>query len=229
MTGEIVWRPDPAAAEKTALAGFMREVGCRDFDDLLARSDADPEWYWDAVIRHFAIRFDRPYDRVPDLSAGVAWPKWLVGATMNITASLIDRHVEAGFGDRPALSGDDIRNPEQAKAYVSELRAILVAVGASDAKMEEGSMRVDANVSVRPAGSDELRTRCEVKNINSIRSLGRAIEYEARRHIDLYNSGQAPRQETRHWDEANGRSTSGRSKEDRCSPPSWRLGSTSPA
>ncbi len=75
-------------------------------------------------------------------------------------------------------------------------------------------MRVDANVSVRPAGSDELRTRCEMKNINSIRSLGRAIEYEARRHIDLYNSGQAPRQETRHWDEANGRSTSGRSKED---------------
>ena len=106
MTGEIVWRPDPAAAEKTALAGFMREVGCRDFDDLLARSDADPEWYWDAVIRHFAIRFDRPYDRVRDLSAGVAWPKWLVGATMNITASLIDRHVEAGFGDRPALSGE---------------------------------------------------------------------------------------------------------------------------
>ena len=59
-----------------------------------------------------------------------------------------------------------------------------LAIGVSDAKMEEGSMRVDANVSVRPAGSDELRTRCEIKNVNSIRSMGRAIEYEARRHVD---------------------------------------------
>ena len=91
---------------------------------------------------------------------------------------------------------------------------ILLAIEVSDAKMEEGSLRVDANVSVRPAGSDELRTRCELKNINSVRSLGRAIEYEARRHVDLYTSGEAPRQETRHWDEEGGRSTAGRSKED---------------
>ena len=75
-------------------------------------------------------------------------------------------------------------------------------------------MRVDANVSVRPVGSDELRTRCEVKNINSLRSLGRAINYEARRHVDLWTNGESPRQETRHWDEDGGRSTSGRSKED---------------
>lgn len=75
-------------------------------------------------------------------------------------------------------------------------------------------MRVDANVSVRPRGSDELRTRCEIKNINSVRSLGRAIEYEARRHVDLWSSGDAPHQETRHWDEEAGRTTAGRSKED---------------
>jgi aspartyl-tRNA(Asn)/glutamyl-tRNA(Gln) amidotransferase subunit B len=75
-------------------------------------------------------------------------------------------------------------------------------------------MRVDANVSVRPRGSDELRTRCEIKNVNSVRSLARAIEYEARRHVDLYDSGEAPRQETRHWDEEGGRTTPGRSKED---------------
>ena len=62
-------------------------------------------------------------------------------------------------------------------------------------------MRVDANVSVRPAGSTELRTRCEIKNVNSFRSLGRAIEYEARRHIALYERGEAPVQETRHWNE----------------------------
>jgi len=102
---------------------------------------------------------------------------------------------------------------EHAKAYVGELRDILLAIGVSDARMEEGSMRVDANVSVRPVASDELRTRCELKNINSIRSMGRAIEYEALRQIDLYTSGSKPRQETRHWDEAAGRSTPGRSKE----------------
>ncbi len=109
---------------------------------------------------------------------------------------------------RPCLDTID-----HAKAYVSGLRDILLAIGVSDARMEEGSMRVDANVSVRPVGSDELRTRCELKNINSIRSMARAIEYEARRQIDLYTSGERPRQETRHWDEAAGRSTPGRSKE----------------
>ena len=80
--------------------------------------------------------------------------------------------------------------------------------------MEEGSMRVDANVSVRPRGSDELRTRCEIKNINSISSIGRAIAHEANRHIDLYATGEKPTQETRHWDEEAGRTRPGRSKED---------------
>ena len=112
------------------------------------------------------------------------------------------------------VSRPDIRTAEQARSYVRELRAILLATGVSDARMEEGSMRVDANVSVRPAGSDELRTRCEIKNLSSLRSLGRAIVYEAQRHVDLWSNGERPRQETRHWDEANGRTTPGRSKED---------------
>ena len=112
------------------------------------------------------------------------------------------------------VSRPDIRTAEQARAYVRELRAILLAIGVSDARMEEGSMRVDANVSVRPCGSDELRTRCEIKNLSSLRSLGRAITFEARRHVDLWSSGERPRQETRHWDEAGGRTTPGRSKED---------------
>ena len=75
------------------------------------------------------------------------------------------------------MSRPDITSAEQAKAYVNELRAILLATGASDAKMEEGSMRVDANVSVRRRG-EPLGTRCEIKNLNSVRSLVRAIEYE---------------------------------------------------
>ena len=107
----------------------------------------------------------------------------------------------------------DIRSAEEARQYVSELRAILVAVGASDGKMEEGSLRVDANVSVRPAGSSELGTRCEIKNVNSLRSLGRAIDYEARRQVALIEAGERIVQETRHWNESAGRTTSGRSKE----------------
>ena len=83
----------------------------------------------------------------------------------------------------------DLRSAEEARQYVAELRAVLVAIGVSDARMEEGSMRVDANVSVRPVGADALGTRCEIKNLNSLRSLGRAIDYEARRQVDLLEAG----------------------------------------
>ena len=127
-------------------------------------------------------------------------------------SSLIDFN-RAGVPLVEIVSRPDIRTPEQAKAYVSELRAILVAVGASDAKMEEGSMRVDANVSVRLPGA-ELGTRCEIKNLNSVRSVGRAIEYEAQRQVHMLRAGETVRQETRHWDEGDGRTHTLRSKED---------------
>ena len=126
--------------------------------------------------------------------------------------SLIDFN-RAGVPLVEIVSRPDIRSPEQAKAYVNELRAILVAVGASDAKMEEGSMRVDANVSVRLPGA-ELGTRCEIKNVNSVRSVGRAIEYEAQRQIAMLEAGESIRQETRHWDENDGRTHTLRIKED---------------
>jgi aspartyl-tRNA(Asn)/glutamyl-tRNA(Gln) amidotransferase subunit B len=126
--------------------------------------------------------------------------------------SLIDYN-RAGVPLVEIVSRPDITGSEQAKAYVNELRAILLATGASDAKMEEGSMRVDANVSVRKPG-DPLGTRCEIKNLNSVRSLGRAIEYEAERQIDVLESGERIKQETRHWDEAGGRTRAGRSKEE---------------
>jgi aspartyl-tRNA(Asn)/glutamyl-tRNA(Gln) amidotransferase subunit B len=111
------------------------------------------------------------------------------------------------------VSEPDLRTSEQAKEYAAELRAILLATGVSDAKMEEGSMRVDANVSVNRPG-EPWGTRCEIKNLNSMRSLGRAIEFEARRQIDLLESGERVRQETRHWDEASGRTGTLRVKED---------------
>ena len=127
--------------------------------------------------------------------------------------SLVDYN-RAGVPLVEIVGRPHIRHPEQAKAYIDELRAILLATGASDAKMEEGSLRVDANVSVRRVGDPELGRRCEIKNLNSLRSLGRAIEYEARRQVDLLETGVAIRQETRHWDEAAGRTRPGRSKEE---------------
>jgi aspartyl-tRNA(Asn)/glutamyl-tRNA(Gln) amidotransferase subunit B len=127
--------------------------------------------------------------------------------------SLVDYN-RAGVPLVEIVSRPDIRSSEQARQYVAELRSILVATGASDGKMEEGSLRVDANVSVRPVGASELGTRCEVKNLNSLRSLGRAIEYEARRQWDLLQAGERVAQETRHWNEAEGRTLSGRSKEE---------------
>jgi aspartyl-tRNA(Asn)/glutamyl-tRNA(Gln) amidotransferase subunit B len=126
--------------------------------------------------------------------------------------SLIDLN-RAGVPLVEIVSRPDIRSPEQARAYVTELRAILLAVGASDAKMEEGSMRVDANVSVRRPG-EPFGTRCEIKNVNSVRSVGRAIEYEAKRQIQLLEHGERVRQQTRHWDEADSRTHALRDKED---------------
>jgi aspartyl-tRNA(Asn)/glutamyl-tRNA(Gln) amidotransferase subunit B len=127
-------------------------------------------------------------------------------------SSMIDFN-RAGVPLVEIVGRPDISTPEQARQYVTELRAILVAIGASDAKMEEGSMRVDANVSVRRPG-EALGTRCEIKNLNSVRSLGRAVDYEARRQIALLEAGDPVRQETRHWDENDGRTHTLRSKED---------------
>ena len=127
--------------------------------------------------------------------------------------SLVDYN-RAGVPLIEIVSRPDLTSADQAREYVEELRSILVTIGASDGKMEEGSLRVDANVSVRPRGATELRTRCEIKNVNSLRSLGRAIVYEANRQVELYEGGERPRQETRHWDEEAGRTRPGRSKEE---------------
>ncbi|MBM3638607.1 MAG: Asp-tRNA(Asn)/Glu-tRNA(Gln) amidotransferase subunit GatB [Actinobacteria bacterium] len=137
------------------------------------------------------------------------------GATGRIHGSeysLIDFN-RAGVPLVEIVSRPDIRSAEDARQYVAELRAILLAIGASDAKMEEGSMRCDANVSVHRVGTP-FGTRCEIKNVNSIRALGRAIEYEARRQYDVIDSGGTIRQETRHWDDAEGRTHTLRTKED---------------
>jgi aspartyl-tRNA(Asn)/glutamyl-tRNA(Gln) amidotransferase subunit B len=108
----------------------------------------------------------------------------------------------------------DIRSAADAGEFFSRLRAILVAIGVNDGNMEEGSLRCDANVSVRPAGSSEFGVKAEVKNVNSFRYLQRAIEYEIDRQIEVLRSGGRVTQETRLWDTASGRTFSMRSKEE---------------
>jgi aspartyl-tRNA(Asn)/glutamyl-tRNA(Gln) amidotransferase subunit B len=139
-----------------------------------------------------------------------------VGASGRINAAdhaLVDYN-RSGVPLVEIVSEPDIRSVAHARAYAGELRGILVATGASDGRMEEGSMRVDANVSVRPAGTTKFGTRCEIKNLNSLRSLGRAIEYEEARQIAILEGGGSVQQETRHWDESAGRTESMRSKEE---------------
>ena len=127
--------------------------------------------------------------------------------------SLVDYN-RAGVPLVEIVSAPDMRSAEEARDYVEELRAVLIATGASDGKMEEGSLRVDCNVSVRREGSTELGTRCEIKNMNSLRSLAHAVGYEAARQAELLASGGVVAQETRHWDEADGSTHSMRSKEE---------------
>ncbi len=108
----------------------------------------------------------------------------------------------------------DVHSPEQAREWLTLLRATLKALGVSDVNMEEGSLRCDANVSVRPVGSTELGTKTELKNMNSFRYLERGVRAEIERQIDLLESGRPVLQETLHFDPSSGRITSLRSKEE---------------
>jgi aspartyl-tRNA(Asn)/glutamyl-tRNA(Gln) amidotransferase subunit B len=126
--------------------------------------------------------------------------------------SLVDYN-RAGIPLLEVVSEPDIRTAEEAQAYLTELRAIVLALGISDAKLEEGSMRCDANISLRPVGHTVFGTRAEVKNMNSVRSLGRAITYEIQRQTERLRHGEPIVQETRHWDEAAGVTSTLRVKE----------------
>ncbi|MCL2338287.1 MAG: Asp-tRNA(Asn)/Glu-tRNA(Gln) amidotransferase subunit GatB [Firmicutes bacterium] len=112
------------------------------------------------------------------------------------------------------VSKPDFRNAEEVVAYLEKLRALLTFAGVSDCRMQEGSMRCDVNISVREAGTTELGTRTEMKNMNSLRAITRAIEYETQRHIDaLANGTEELVQETRRWDDQLGQSFAMRNKE----------------
>jgi aspartyl-tRNA(Asn)/glutamyl-tRNA(Gln) amidotransferase subunit B len=111
------------------------------------------------------------------------------------------------------VSKPDIRSAAEARLYAQELRAVIAELGVSDARLEEGSIRFDANVSVRPMGESTLGTKVEIKNMNSFRSLERAVDFEIERQIGLLESGGEVIQETRHWDEEAGVTHSMRTKE----------------
>src|SRR5512144_2887204 len=135
--------------------------------------------------------------------------------------SLHDQHPQYSYVDlnrsgvalMEIVPKPDLRSSEQARAYVTKLRSILRYLGTCDGNMEEGSLRADVNVSVRRPG-EPLGTRCEIKNVNSIRFIGQAIEYEARRQIGILEDGGSIDQETRLFDPNKGETRSMRSKED---------------
>ncbi|MFA5898277.1 MAG: Asp-tRNA(Asn)/Glu-tRNA(Gln) amidotransferase subunit GatB [Hyphomicrobium sp.] len=135
--------------------------------------------------------------------------------------SIHDQHPDYSYVDlnrsgvalMEIVSKPDMRSSKQAQAYVTKLRTILRYLGTSDADMEKGNLRADVNVSVRKPG-DKLGTRCEIKNVNSIRFIGQAIETEARRQIDILEAGGKIDQETRLFDPGKGETRSMRSKEE---------------
>jgi aspartyl-tRNA(Asn)/glutamyl-tRNA(Gln) amidotransferase subunit B len=128
------------------------------------------------------------------------------------TLSYIDLN-RSGVALMEIVSEPDLRSPEEAGAYLTKLRAILRCLGTCDGNMDEGSMRADVNVSVRKSG-EAFRTRCEVKNVNSIRYVMHAIDAEARRQVEVWEGGGTVDQETRLYDNAKGVTRSMRSKED---------------
>ena len=128
------------------------------------------------------------------------------------TMSFVDLN-RSGVALMEIVSKPDLRSADEAKAYVSKLRTLLRYIGSSDGDMEKGNLRADVNVSVRRPG-ESLSTRCEIKNVNSIRFIGQAIETEARRQIALLEDGGVVEQETRLFDPARGETRSLRSKEE---------------
>src|SRR5216684_2416518 len=134
------------------------------------------------------------------------------GFSQSATKAYIDYN-RCGTPLSEIVSEPDMRTPEEAYAYLTTLRQILLYTGVSDCNMEEGSLRCDANVSVRPRGAKEFGTKVEVKNLNSFRFLQKALEFEIERHVTVLESGGRLSQETRLWNQAEGHTVSMRSKE----------------
>jgi aspartyl-tRNA(Asn)/glutamyl-tRNA(Gln) amidotransferase subunit B len=134
------------------------------------------------------------------------------GTLETAQASLVDYN-RAGVPLMETVSRPEIQSPEEAATYLRAFRAVLVSLGVNDGNMEEGSLRCDANISLKPAGAKELGTKVEIKNLNSFRNVQRALEFEAKRQAEALSRGERIVQETRLWDADRGYTRSMRSKE----------------
>jgi aspartyl-tRNA(Asn)/glutamyl-tRNA(Gln) amidotransferase subunit B len=224
--------PNEEAVRKTILAGLM-------LDCAIARRckwDRKNYFYADAPKNYQISQYDEPLC----LGGGVklytlAFPKDVqkdpqanAGKVINLTRIHLEEDVaksshheaqsgidfnRAGTPLMEIVSEAELATPEEAFAYLTALKQILVYGGVSDADMEKGQMRCDVNVSVRPVGQKEFGTKVEVKNVNSISAVRRALRYEIDRQIDNVKAGQVQKQETRRWDDPKGQTTLMRSKE----------------
>lgn len=134
------------------------------------------------------------------------------GTISNSEYALVDYN-RTGVPLLEIVSEPDIRTPEEAKAYLEKIKSILSYIDVSDCKMEEGSLRCDANISLRPLGQEKFGTKAEIKNVNSFKAVQRALEYEVERQTEVLEEGGRIIQETRTWDDARGVTLSMRNKE----------------
>ena len=173
-------------------------------DDLSLCSDGYVELLVDDTVRRIGInRVHLEEEAGKSIHAGED--------IMSAAYSLLDYN-RAGIGLIEIVTEPDIRSPEEARLFLEKLRQLLQYAEVSDCKMEEGSLRCDANISLRPKGSSAFGVKCEIKNLNSFRAVQRALEFEVERQKALLEAGEAVVPETRHWDEAQGMTFSMRSK-----------------
>ncbi len=179
------------------------------YDMPLTRGGAVRYWLEDGTLKECALtRIHLEEDTGKSTHAGSG-----DGRIAGSSYSLVDFN-RAGVPLMECVSEPELHNAQEAIGYLESLRRTLLALGVSDVKMEEGSLRCDANVSIRPSGSSELGTKTEIKNMNSFRSVERAIESEIARQIEVVGGGGRVVQETRGWDEVNGVTHPMRSKEE---------------
>ncbi|MCX8007654.1 MAG: Asp-tRNA(Asn)/Glu-tRNA(Gln) amidotransferase subunit GatB [Coriobacteriia bacterium] len=226
--------PNEAAVEATVLAGLALECEIARFSQFHRKN-----YFYPDMPKNYQIsQYDLPFCKNGHLDVEVG-----EGASAYVTRVGITRiHLEEDTGKMIHVGGaegriagadyslvdfnragtplielvtePDIRTPEEARRFAQTLRTVFLALGISDCSMEEGSMRVDANVSIRPRGATEFGTKAEVKNMNSFKALHDALAYEIVRQADLLDSGGRVVQETRHWDAAAKRTSGLRSKEE---------------
>ncbi len=209
------------AIEYGVRAGLSLNCAIPNFSKL----DRKGYFYPDLAKAYQISQFDYPLCSRGEVELDVDGEKHMIGITrIHIeedagklvhegSESLVDYN-RGGVPLMEIVTEPDFRNAAQVKAFLDTVRANMEYIGVSDCKMEEGSMRCDINISVRPEGTGEYGTRTELKNINSISAAQRAIEYESKRHIEVIEDGGKIVQETRRWDDSKGKTFSMRDKEE---------------